>query len=1032
MKRVVSCAQCGTKMRAGIKFCSKCGYLLRDAEAEALAEAAQAEEAAANQLTEEEIAAAEAASETAASTPEETAAPAEAVAPAEESAGAVTSEAPASSGKKTEKEQKGLDKKYYKALSKEELKDTRRADRSRNLELSARKKEGELGDLRHGADEAMLSRRSKEDTRKEKLRIAQRKGIQKDTAKTEYKTERALMQAERKKAQVASRAAETDILQKNAENKLLAKKVTADRQSAQRRADADAKIASIRISEDKKASRKSIAEETKITKALTKEEAKAAARTNDELKKTVETRAAENKLYAKKAAAERRRTKKRNSDMERAAKEIAGQESREVKKLGAIELKAAKRGLSAEAIETRSRATEVERQMEAQLYDQKLLARKAAAERKLMKQRARDVQKVTDADISQRAKATKRLASAERRALKTNPSPEMQATRKQADDAKLRSEQGVQEEKLYAKKLSAERRLIKQKAEDARRLQEAHYRDQNNLRQAQYLEDSREVKTKSDETKLALRRQKNLDRLRAQKQSAEERLAEREHNLEVKKQRAEIADREKLADRRAKEQRYERKLAARNEKLGIKRSRKIARISGAPISYIPALTASSTALVPTGEGGDQYAVAEFTTLKKSPDEVMVDYKKAKRQPKGPRFKKIDVMDSKNYHSTFYKTEEDYGEVKVAKRNVVLCRIQGILSVLLIVFALVASFLPMFTTANVALPGELSDLTGIYGGADGSIGFESILTGSTSAGSEDFATYLTTLLGKLLSPDITVTVTNQLTNIMTRLNTALANKSFFTYIGYWVVFLLAFVGILLTPVVILINLILAIVKLIFFVWGKGSKITGIVKNLRAAYMFFGINVFLFLLFGLPFSTGFIFFAAAFAASLLVTFFFNWIKKYNKRDKTYARCVRWESLLRLAVLVFFGSSFAVLAKAPVPADAPLLVSYAYAVCFLLAVICMRGMNKVAFEMAGYSKGVVKSHPILIIFGLVCGAIPFALPMLRLTTGTPDMMPLIAIIAFFAITVLGGLVNRVIAGINKLDEPIINAIEEGYPLK
>ena len=54
MKKAVTCAQCGTKMRAGIKFCSKCGYSLRDAEAEALAAAAQAEEAAANFLTEED------------------------------------------------------------------------------------------------------------------------------------------------------------------------------------------------------------------------------------------------------------------------------------------------------------------------------------------------------------------------------------------------------------------------------------------------------------------------------------------------------------------------------------------------------------------------------------------------------------------------------------------------------------------------------------------------------------------------------------------------------------------------------------------------------------------------------------------------------------------------------------------------------------------------------------------------------------------------------------------------------------------
>ena len=44
MKKAVTCAQCGTKMRAGIKFCSKCGYRLRDPEAEALAEAAQAQE----------------------------------------------------------------------------------------------------------------------------------------------------------------------------------------------------------------------------------------------------------------------------------------------------------------------------------------------------------------------------------------------------------------------------------------------------------------------------------------------------------------------------------------------------------------------------------------------------------------------------------------------------------------------------------------------------------------------------------------------------------------------------------------------------------------------------------------------------------------------------------------------------------------------------------------------------------------------------------------------------------------------------
>ena len=57
MKKAVTCAQCGTKMRAGIKSCTKCGYRLRDPEAEALAEAAQAQEVAANLLTEEEVAA---------------------------------------------------------------------------------------------------------------------------------------------------------------------------------------------------------------------------------------------------------------------------------------------------------------------------------------------------------------------------------------------------------------------------------------------------------------------------------------------------------------------------------------------------------------------------------------------------------------------------------------------------------------------------------------------------------------------------------------------------------------------------------------------------------------------------------------------------------------------------------------------------------------------------------------------------------------------------------------------------------------
>ena len=55
MKKVVICAQCGSKMRAGIKFCTKCGYGLRDEQAEALAAAALAEEISANQFTEEDI-----------------------------------------------------------------------------------------------------------------------------------------------------------------------------------------------------------------------------------------------------------------------------------------------------------------------------------------------------------------------------------------------------------------------------------------------------------------------------------------------------------------------------------------------------------------------------------------------------------------------------------------------------------------------------------------------------------------------------------------------------------------------------------------------------------------------------------------------------------------------------------------------------------------------------------------------------------------------------------------------------------------
>ena len=1081
MKKAVTCAQCGTKMRAGIKFCSKCGYQLRDAEAEALAEAAHAEEAAANFLTEEEVAALNAPE----AAPEVEEAPAVAVeetsdAPVvEESAAAVAEESPA-----VKKHREDTDREIARVESKADanrlaaedshrleaariasasagkasaariaegrkiartnadvdVRDAARAARAERQEAEDRAFESRVADLQQSGELALTKRREKETVRAEKKEIAARDAAFSVESKSARARAKALRAEDKKTAKYHREEGDFAVQEKTTENRLLAGRVAMEKARLKQRAASDERMQRMQHQDELRTAKRVAAEREKATRALLLEESKISDRVNDDVKKAAEEKAFDNRLYAKQAAAEKKTRKRRESDMQRAAAKQAAVRERETKRLGAVEYKAATMNLTAEAAEARRRAEIAERDMEKQQQEEKLNLQAAAAEKRLIRQRAGDMQKHSRAATALRAKETRALGRAEMRALRVVKSDEAMETRRKTDEVMLQIDQKQQEDKLYAKKVAAEKRLIRTKAVDAEKLQQAEIRNQEMMREAQLMEDTRASRIRTDGTKRAVEDQKKQDELYRTKKTADDRISEREHQLEKKRLRALSARDARVMSQKEREQRKNLELADRYEKDAVKRAKKISRISGVPVSLVPALSgqSNSSALLTDGKGTAGAPVLHdpetlLASSYESNREQYVAYKKKKKQEnKRLRYVEIGIRDEKKYFNTIYEN----GEVMVAKRTIRVARIQAILSILLMLAALAAVLLPMYTVERgVNMPAHLYDA--VLDG-QGVISFESILTDGQSAGDTPIA-YLQNFISKITGGGFLESVKNGLGSFVTALKGAMEDDVLLPHIGTWVVFGFLAVGILLTPVALILNLLVAIIRLICRLCGKGVGITRIMRNLRASYALYGFILLpAIVLQGLVIGNGFLILSGAFAAAVVLHLLLNLIKKYESCDFRYLTAVKLSGVIRLALLVgfFFLLRMSGVFGTMTYGDDRIKMYVAAAclgVAYIVFAFCALAVVSLGFEILGYTRGQSAGHGALIVLGLVGGALAVVA---KILVGAPIssmiFVAIIAMAAFLLVTMIFAIVKRVIIKRNNLIDPILDALDEGYPIK
>ncbi len=1230
MKKAVTCAQCGTKMRAGIKFCSKCGYSLRDAEAEAIAEAAQAEEAAANFLTEEEVAALQAAEATPPLT-EEIAATAEA--PAEEATpspaarrlsdaaqaavekqraatekelariaakadtGVARAEGDSATRRRTAESSVRLsDARRERTVAVAELKASRRssvaadklsamriaedkrnaklgvatdrknfrananidslaaahAARDEKREIAVRAFEGQVADLRQAGEHSLAKKQERETLRTERTAIAGREAEFRAEAKALRARAKAL-RTEDKKAGKYRRDEENGVVrEKSAENRLYERRVSASKARLKQRAKADERIQALRLAGEMKAARRVSAERKKVTKvlvreegkitnrendslkkdvavatldnrvyakraaaekkaasrlasdrmratkALLREESKVTARGNDDIKKSVveatldnrvyakraaaekkaasrlasdrmratkallrqeskmtargndgirkdaEEKAFENRMYAKQLAADKKVRKRRHSDIARAEAKKASVRARENKRLGSIEYRAARVNLTEEAAEARRQADTAALEMKRRREAEKLSEKEIAAEKRLIVRRAADQKKTSRAKISLRDKETRALGRAEMRNARIARTEEVNATRRQADEINLHTEEKARADKLYAKKLAADRRLIKARAADSEKIQEADIRNGRMLQTVQMLEDSRALRVRTDDTKRALREQKKQDELYRRQKSSTDNISEREHRLEVKRIRANSAHDARVMDQKEKEQRKNFLMADRAEKEALKRAKKISRISGVPVSLVPALTGEGApqALLTTGgalENGapalrdpDSLLANSYETRKEQYDA----FEKRKKKDKSRlRYVEIGIRNDKKYFNTIYQN----GEVMVAKRTVYISRIQSILAIVLMLVALVGSLLPMFSVTSLA-PYADAYYDKVLDGQD-LLSFGSVIT--TNPAEYDAGNpmgYVTSVFGSIgTAPNALISIWEAVSS------SALANDgvyadSFVAFLGRWVVLLVLSVAIILTPILILLNLIVAIFRTIFCFRKKTASITRVMKNLRASFACAGFILLPVLV--LPdakMTTGFYLYFGAFAGAVILNFVLNLFKKYEKCDRRFVTAVNVVGLIRTGLLVgliFMLGSSGIFALSTFGTTGSIAYYAAIAlsgISMLLAVLASRSLNKFGFEIIGYTKGATTTHWPAIACGAAAGI--FAAVAIILAGSGTMMMALVAIalMAGMAVmTLILNLIKRMIAKRNSLIDPIIDALGEGYPLK
>ena len=1127
MKKALSCAQCGAKMRAGIKFCSKCGYRLIDAEAEAVAVAAQAEEAAANLLTEEELAALAVAEPEASAAPETTPAAVDAavtpdatseegttiprvvqkeidhgekivhktkvsadrsvarlaskgnaeVARVEKKSAVLRQETQNATkamaarrdhnvaggerkaaridarsadritamqlveDKKAAKRRAEESKRNFRAVADVTARDAARSAREERRAIAGRRFESSLADVRDAAEATLVKRREKEALRTEKVVTANRKEDLSNETKSARARAKALRAEEKKSARYRREEENAVVRERVVENNLHARRVKAEKAKLKQRAVADERMQSLRLSDELKTAKRLFAEREKATRVILKEEGKISNRSNDELRRTAEEKAFDNRLYAKQTAADARARKRRQSDVQRVAAKQAAVRERETKRLGSIEYKAATLNLSAEAAEARRQANLAEREMQSRREEQKLNEKEAAAEKRLIRLRAADRQKHSKTKMALRAKETRALGRAEMRALRVTTSEEAMETRRKTDEVKLHIDQKTLEDKLYARKLAAERRMIRVKAGDDGRLQQEEIKNRQMLHEAQMLEESRASRIRTDDTKRAVRDQKKQDELYQRKKSSDDKIFAREHKLDLKRTRAESVRDARVMTQKEKEQRKNLKLVERYEKEAVKRARKIAKISGVPVSLVPALSGDSspTALL-TGGGVTEVGSAALhdpdallaSSYETNREQYLAYKKKKKKEASRLRYVEIGIRNDRKYFNTIYQN----GEVMVAKRTIYVARIQAILAILLMIATLVASILPIATLGWDAVPNSVYESV-----LDNQpvVSFESILTTEQSDPTDPVA-YVGTFLSKLMAPDFAQKAIAGVTSFLNSYTVALGSRSLHLELGSMISFLFLALAVLLTPILLLINLLIAIIRLCFRFSGKGVGITRVMKNLRASFSLIGFYLLpLVALRVAKFETGFFVLVGAFGAAVLLNFFLNLIKKYEKGDRKYIGLIQLGGVLRAAILaglflmLHMGGVFNIALSGSRGTNLFIglgILAVAY-VFFHLATL---SIPSIGFEVVGYTKGHSLRHTGTVILGLL-GCILVLVP--SFLGLEPPMNPNVIIaavmlIVFVVVTLVFGLARRIVIKRYNLIDPLLDAIEEGYPLK
>jgi hypothetical protein len=213
------------------------------------------------------------------------------------------------------------------------------------------------------------------------------------------------------------------------------------------------------------------------------------------------------------------------------------------------------------------------------------------------------------------------------------------------------------------------------------------------------------------------------------------------------------------------------------------------------------------------------------------------------------------------------------------------------------------------------------------------------------------------------------------------------------------------------------------------------------NLRASFVFYGFLLLpAIVLPGITMGLGFWIFTGAFAAAVILNFFLNLIKKYEKCDARYLAVTKLDGAIRLALLVgfFFLLRLAgVFEKTGYAAGLDRIKLYIAAACLGLAYIvfafCALAIVSLGFEILGYTKNRSAGHAALIIMGIVGVALVVVAGFLaKLEIGMMVYLAAAVMAAFCLVTLIFAVVKKVIIKRNNLIDPILDALDEGYPIK